>query len=445
MYDGDNECRYCEEGTYSVNGECEEITTIKANTTTGAINLEGQSWQYIAIQITSLSQPNPTNLLNFTLSPSPTPPSIYIQQNYLPNTNFHLPILPVANNENNNNNSGGDDQLSSLSLVVYFPGYFNESQWYYVGLYNPAVDSLSVNYSVIFGVCNTDGSTGNSSSSSNDNDMFGPSCSFDPFNIVTADDTLTSNDQMINIDVSSYLTLPPTSTDVNFDNIFSFSFPDVVITSPPSFAYFVLTNLPNYTTPYYLRVSTANNAVNSAPPTFYAKFNGVPSPGSFDYNVTAQSADIVSQISIPIYNTSDSQLWYLAVQLPSDFSIWFLSNCANNCSNEESNACYCSSNTTTVPCGKLTNYGTDPVGFTSFPTTLGDSVGVCTCNVGSTSSADDYKSYYDCRMYAPTTLYIIVGIILGVLAISLCFLIPAYVYLSRKRQSARDGDYAPIS
>merc|ERR1712137_710705 len=85
-------------------------------------------------------------------------------------------------------------------------------------------------------------------------------------------------------------------------------------------------------------------------------------------------------------NPDVSSRWFIAVQLPSDFSIWVGTNCANNCSNGEHGDCICSDGDY---CTNVAGNGSYSA-FYELPKTLQDSAGACSC------SKDKYSFSFDC-------------------------------------------------
>merc|ERR1712137_1377034 len=202
------------------------------------------------------------------------------------------------------------------------------------------------------------------------------------------------------------------------------------------YAYFVLTNYPNISFPYSVKVSVGNNdasELSGAPPVF-AKLGSYPSAQSNDYNISTYG-DVVHQLTLPITseiyddgNPSPQNSWYIAVQLPSDFSIWVGTTCANNCSDGEHGDCMCNNEY----CTTATNNGTNVEVFYHLPYSLQDSSGACVCN------KDKYGFSYDCteKNNGRAALYILIIGIAGLLIVGIAIAVPVYCFILSKRRKA---------
>merc|ERR1712070_844013 len=90
------------------------------------------------------------------------------------------------------------------------------------------------------------------------------------------------------------------------------------------YAYFKLIDYPVFrASRYYIRVSVGNNDVSSldGAPAVFAKLGSVPSAQSNHYNASTVG-DVAHQLLLPIDDSTKDSNWYIAVQLPVDFSIW---------------------------------------------------------------------------------------------------------------------------
>ena len=380
---------YCSDPSlYPIRGNCIPIQTINFinNTANLQENIPANSWSYFEIIAPSFST-SQINSINVTYD-NTNQYSVYLQQNYIPNEEWFLPITPI------NSPSNG------LSQIIFSPTSLNESRVYFLAIENlNETNALMANISISLNIC----------SSANN---IGPNCNVD----TTSEATDGSGIPLLDV---------INSAGNNGVNTKSFD----LSSSPASqYAYFQVTNVPKYETPYFIRLSVGNNNLdsnNGIAPTIYTKYGGYPSAQSFNSFATGGNAN---QVYLPIYDVNSTTNWFVAVQLPADFSIWIGSNCANNCSNDGANDCQCSNGNVTTSCQVLTNYGENVQPLFVLPTTNGDSAGVCEC------VDSEYINNFDCKREAPWALYIIVIIILVLLVIGVAIGVPVYVYITNKKR-----------
>jgi len=246
-------------------------------------------------------------------------------------------------------------------------------------------------------------------------DLVGPSCLVNS----TASNSTTDGSTVIFLDAN------PTADNLGVAQSFD-------ISGDYSFAYFQLDNLPtfiNETGPYYVRVSVGNNELeddeDNFGPTLYAKLNGYPSAESNDYAV---GGSVANQVYLLVTNPT-TDVWYLAVPTPADFSIWVGVNCPGSC---DHGSCLCSisaTNGTTADCTTLySSNNTYPL-YSSLPYSTSESSGACTC------SDDDYAESFDCSQKgSPTVLFIVLIVIGGLIILFVAIGVPLYCYISNKRK-----------
>jgi hypothetical protein len=313
--------------------------------------------------------------------------NVYIQSGYLPTSTWNL-------------------ELTGNPQIINTPGTTDAGEVYYIGFDNSeGTAALDVSLNVTFLVCAAQ--------------KVGPNC---------AVNTTTTNSTM---DGSLVILLDASLDGDNNGAAMSMDLSD----SDNTIVYFLLDNLPVFTSepnqgfPYYVRVSIGNNELeddeDNFAPTLYAKLNGYPSAESNDYTV---GNSVANQLFLPV--TSEEDNWFIAVPIPSDFSIWVGVNCAGNCSDGDHGSCLCSSaNGTTVACTAIAN-STNYYGlYSSLPTSVGESAGSCTC------SDDDYAQSFDCsEKSSPTVLFIVLIVIGGLIILFVAIGVPLYCYISNKRK-----------
>lgn len=359
----------CDANQYYYNDACAAVGTLKLNE--GAtFQVEASSWYYYQFN-TGAFDSTVNNQINIV-----TNGTFYLQEDYLPTESWNM----------------------GSPLVLNTPATMANGQLYFIGFFNSGTTAATYSINVTTAGC------------ANTN-TFGPGC------YVTANSTASE---------TGITPLNATLGPNNNGAAQEFSLSD----SENEYIYFSLTDLPDYDTPYYVRVSVGNNQIDDNDvyaPNIYAKNGGYPSSESSDAAVTSNG--VANQLVLTINDITTDE-WYIAVQLPADFSIWVGTNCAGNCSNNDHGSCMCSSGNTTVDCSTLaTNATTYRDVFYSLPSATGDSAGVCDC------SDDDYSDSFDCsQKSSPTVLFIILIVIGGLIILFVAIGVPLYCYISNKRK-----------
>ena len=268
-----------------------------------------------------------------------------------------------------------DEEYSNnlASSRILTPATFSENEVFYFSLTNTGDSKLTVGYNITSSSCDSIVTFGNNCGHSIQNNV-------DP----VAGVFLISG-KLVN------LTITNTTLSNNDGSAFSFDYNDDSYEG--DYAYFTISEYPVFPTPYYIRVSVANNDVTDedGAPAIFAKRGGYPSEQSNNYN-TSYVGDVSNQFLIKI-EAEDlikpieaNTTWYFAVKLPSDFSIWVGSNCAGNCDNQLYGYCMCNDRA----CQNSTENFSNTSGFYEKPTSLLDSAGACNCY------DDDYDSSFNC-------------------------------------------------
>jgi len=325
-----------------------------------------------------------------------------IQDGYLPTSEWAM---------NTDNQVDGD--ITGATLLT--PGGYNTPSVYYVGIFNSNDAAKRVFVNVTTGPCNS-------------TNVFGYNCQHKLSNTTA---------------VGGIRTIPATisagnnSLTVNNGSSISFDYSDEDLYSH-DYAYFQLIDYPAYNFPYSVRVSVGNNDVSdlSGAPAIFAKLGSYPSAQSADYNISTYG-DVTHQLNLPVTaeiygggNPDVSSRWFIAVQLPSDFSIWVGTNCANNCSNGEHGDCICSNGDY---CTNVAGNGSYSA-FYELPKTLQDSAGACSC------SKDKYSFSFDCtqKNNGNSALYILLIAIGGLIVLGVAIGVPIYCYIANKKAKVID-------
>jgi len=321
------------------NGQCLPISEIDS---TQIITIGAGTWAYFRITTPTYSNTF-SNSFNVSVNGTTDGIEMYVQEGYIPTQDWYL----NTDNELDDNNN--------LHAAVITPATTTTSETFFVGIFNSNEGTRTVSLNHTFVSC---GNTTN----------FGYDCRHTPSNttavggVRTISTTITKGNNSLTSNNGSALSYDYSAEGYEHD-----------------YAYFALTNYPNYALPYYIRVSVGNNQITdlSGAPSLFAKLGGYPSEQSNHYNVST-FGDVAHQITIPVTSEllGSQETWYIAVKLPSDFSIWVGTNCANNCSNGDHGDCMCDS----VPCTSINQNRTDPEVYYRLPSVLQDSGGACTCN-----------------------------------------------------------------
>lgn len=394
----------CDQSLYPLsnkNGttQCIQIQEIELNTEQTINSLNVGEWIYFKLDSGVLN--NFTNTLYLYLNDSSNG-KIYSQSGYYPTASWYMETYDEKL----------DDQL--LRSTILTPGFFNSSETFFFGITNIGSSPISFLFNVTVESCSNF-------------DVFGLNCdhnsgqNVDPSTGVYLLSATLSNPNS---------TTNSNSTFVNYGSAFSFDLDDDSFDS--DYAYFTIDHYPDYPTPYYIRVSVANNDVtdsDGAPP-LYAKFGGYPSAQSNHYNVSTLG-DVVHQIAIRItaeelLSPIDStKTWYFAVPLPSDFSFWVGSNCAGNCDDQAYGICMCDN----ISCQNASSTFSDPSVFYRIPNSLLDSGGACNC------IDDDYDSSFNCSEvnYPNFWIWITVICIIAALVIVIGIGVPVICFLTNRK------------
>jgi len=319
----------------------------------------------------------------------------FTQSGYYPTQEWYL----------NTEDEYDDDELTATIMT---PSTISSNETYFFAVYNPADESVTLNLTIGSSQC--------------DSTHFGYDCQHSTQNTT---DPIAGYQTL-----SASLVSIPANTSSETNNGTAWEFDYASNDYENDYAYFALVNFTQLTAGDMVRVTVGNNNVRENAPALYAKLGGFPSAQSNMYNASTED-DVAHQIMIPVTDSDingTAEIWYLAVALPADFSIWIGVNCANNCSNQEHGTCYCNNST----CDDVTSNFENFVPFYKRPTSLEDSGGACTC------SDDDYDSSFDCGtrnnpyLWAWLILVIVVILILlfVVVAVPIFFIIQ-----KRKRYS----------
>ena len=386
-------------GTY-----CKEIPDIDMDTEQTIQSLNPGEWTYYRFQSGVLN--NSSNTIYLYLNDSSNG-KIFAQSQYYPTASWFIPTY--------------DEKLDNniLQSTILTPGLFNSSEEYFIGIQNIGSSAYSFLFNVTTVPCENF-------------DVFGLNCAHnsgqnvDPSVGVYLYSARLTNPNSTSSDSST----STTNTTINYGNALSFDYDDDSFDT--DYAYFTIDDYPDYPTPYYIRVSVANNDVtdsDGAPP-IYAKMGGYPSAQSNQYNVSSVG-DVVHQITIRI--TADelrspidsTRTWYFAVPLPSDFSFWVGVNCAGNCDNQAYGICMCD----TITCENATSNYSDPAAFYRLPSSTLDSGGACVC------ADDDYDSSFNCSEvnYPNFWIWITVLCIIATLVIAIGVGVPVICYLTNRK------------
>jgi len=356
-------------------------------------------WQYYKISVDEY-YPSSNNI---TIFHNGTTDSIklFVQQGYIPTQEWAM---------NTDNTVDGD--LTGATLAT--PGNYNSKETFYFGIYNGNDATKNVFVNVTTGACNS-------------TETFGYACLHKMSNTTAAGGIRT---------IPATITSGNNSLTTNNGSSIAFDYSDEDLFSH-DYAYFQLTDYPPYSFPYSVRVSVANNDVSdlSGAPAVFAKLGSYPSAQSNDYNISSYG-DVTHQLNLPItseiYGNNDvSSRWFVAVQLPSDFSIWVGTNCANNCSDGEHGDCFCSNGDY---CANVISVNGSYAGFYELPQTLQDSAGACSC------TKDKYSFSFDCtqKNNGNSAIYILLIAIGGLIVLGVAIGVPIYCYVANKKAKVID-------
>ena len=325
----------------------------------------------------------------------------YVQEGYIPTEEWYLPI---------DNTSDDKDQTE---LVLLTPVTKNYGATYYVGVFNSNSGTRAINITGVAERC------------SNATLNFGFECKHQTTNTTGT--------------VGGYRTFSATlsngtaSATINNGDSLSYDLSDDGYDE--DYAYFKIINYPNFQTrPYYIRVSVANNDISdlSGAPAIFARLGGIPSAQACHYNMST-TGDVAHQLTLPvtdaIYNNGvqdDSNTWFVAVRLPSDFSIWVGVNCADTCDDSDHGSCYCNTQTCSAATAQQTQNLTV---YYTIPTNLQDSAGACTCD------SKKYDNSFDCseKNNGNTAIYILLIAIGGFLVLTAGIAAPVYCWYASKK------------
>ena len=378
----------CPPGEYPIgqNNTCAKlqgtITTLPNQITVPSI--APSSWVFYSFNTNAFSSIS-NNIITLNLVGSTS--TLYLQQGYIPSANWALASATSGN-----------------SIEIYTPGSFAQSQTYFVGIFNSGTTAdASPVLNITLSNCAND-------------TTFGYNCQ-----VSQVQTDLPPIQQITSL--TAALTLAEDQQTVTTNNGTAWVFSDYNDDGySGQYLYFLITDIPDYDA---LRITVGANDNTQDAPNIYAKSGGYPSSLSFDYAV--QSTSVSSQLVIPI---SPSDMWYVAVSLPADFSIWVGTNCANNCSQQLHGNCYCSTvNSTLGSCQSVSSNGTSPSVLYIFPTNTGDSVGICECE-------DDLFGGFECTdvlSYQPVVIVFIVTIVTAII-LAIVIAVPSYFYLKHKKR-----------
>lgn len=393
--------KQCDSSDYypvGTDGACQTIDPAPA---TKSATLNPGAWQYYQVPITVAA-----NSLAVSVNGTNDGIQLFVQRDYYPTADWFL------NTDNQIDDDDGDITATVLSPQV--------GQTYFIGIYNSDTEDSQTfyfNYSLSAAcVAPTFGYNCQHSSANTSSPLGGAL----PFSATVVQGASPNN-----------------GTAKSYD----FSDDDDTYTS--DYAYFYLTDYPNYSTPYYIRVSAANNDPNdeNGAPGLFAAQGYYPSAQSNVYNVSTLG-DVTHQIVIKIdeddlqaSNDGNGTLpvdktWYFSVQLPVDFSVWVGVNCASNCSNGKHGDCYCGNQT----CASLTTNGTNLAPMYNRTFFLQDSAGACTCN------DDDYEKSFDCteRSNGNSVLYIVLIAVGGFIVLAVAIGVPLYCFIANRKENDYD-------
>jgi len=373
--------------TYNITDNYKTMTTVKAGT-----------WKYIKLVFPAF-QSTVVNNVTVSVNGTDNDISMFIQEGYLPTEAWFL---------NTDNNLDTDDVTQATILT---PGIYNQEEVFFLGLYNDGEEAyqVSVNFTV-----NKCGNT----------NQFGYLC------MNNATDTTSPLDGIRPIPA----TLTPNTTNtVNTNNGSALQYDYSDDSYEHRYAYFKLTDYPTFhADKYYVRVSVGNNDVSSldGAPAVFAKLGSVPSAQSNHYNASTVG-DVAHQLLLPIDRNLKTP-WFIAVQLPVDFSIWVGTNCADDCDDQAHGTCNCNS----YSCPSITTNNTQYFfnAFYAFPHSLEDSGGACDC--------DDqrYAFSFDCsqKNNGNAALYILLIAIGGALVLCVAIIVPVYCGIANKKANSYD-------
>jgi len=401
----------CAAGTYAWanNNTCLDIPDLATSLTNGATDLTLATGAWVFYQTTIDYSTTAGNNFAVTINGTDDGAELFIQSGYYPSADWYL-------------NAQEDEDDGAITYTILSPGFPNTpggDETFFFGITNTGDDAITVhfNYSV------TSPCTGT---------KFGYNCNHDSTNTTDPSGGYFSIDATL---VNQPVNL--TTSSGNNGTARSYDFSDDEYEN--DYAYFALSNLPAIATPYYVRVSVAAND-NGEAPGLFAKQGGYPSAQSNTYNVSTEG-DVTHQIAIMIDAATlaaytGNNIWYIAVQLPSDFSIWIGSNCAGNCSEEEHGTCYCSNPAggVAIPCDQATNNFQNPAAFYTLPNNIDDSAGACTCE------DDSYDESYDCatKNNPYLWLWILLIVIAVIFVLVIAVAVPAF-FIYQQRQKKRSG------
>jgi len=344
----------------------------------GTVNpsIDAGSWKYYQYVV-----PDNVEYIQIGMNGVESDMEMYVQNGYYPLREWYL----------NTDNSVDDD---TMVATIVSP---SANETYFIGFYNNGDATFSLNANISEHSCNSG--------------SFGYDCSHDSNNTTP---------------LSGIIPLSATLSATNNGTAASYDYEDDDGTYDHNYAYFEITDYPDYPTPYFVRVSVGTNdpSTKSSAPGLFAKQGSIPSAQSNHYNVSTEG-DAAHQILIPITEVPPAARWYVAVQLPSDFAIWIGANCAGNCSDGKHGDCYCGNQT----CQELTNNGTNMQPVYTRPNSIEDSAGACTC------VDDDYDLSYDCtqRSNGNSALYIALIAVGGAIVLLVAIGVPLYCYFANKK------------
>lgn len=383
------------------NGQCIGIDTYDATTDLKLMPTVGAgTWKYIKLVFPAFQS---TVVNNITISVNGTDDdiSLFIQEGYLPSQAWFL---------NTDNNYDTDDVTQATILT---PGNAKAEEVYFIGLYNDGEQAYQVSVNTTVTTCSN-------------NDLFGYSClnnATDPTSPLTGIRPIPAS-------------LTPNNTNTISINNGSALLYDLSDDSyEHQYAYFMLTDYPNYRPPYVVRVSVGNNDVSSldGAPAVFAKLGSVPSAQSNHYNASTVG-DVAHQLLLPVdaQTLATGTPWYIAVQLPVDFAIWVGPNCADDCDGQAHGTCDCNSYSCPTITANNTQYFYNA--FYAFPHSLDDSGGACDC--------DDqrYAFSFDCsqKNNGNAALYILLIAIGGALVLCVAIIVPVYCGIANKKANSYD-------
>jgi len=391
--------KQCSGSTYPIGsgGACQTIGSLPAGPVD--LTLAPNQWQYYQWQITNFD-PTLVNELVLQLNNTDDGAALFVQEGYLPSAQWFL-------------NTYNEEDDGNTTYTIMSPGD-PDTEVFFIGITNTGDESIGVHFNYSTSTCPAG--------------QFGFNCQHKSAN--TTDPS------------GGYLPLGATLTKGSITGVqygnngtawpFDYSDNDW----EGDYAYFSLVNYPtNIPTPFYVRVSVADNNDGNSAPGFFAKQGGYPSAQSNHYNVSTDG-DVTHQIIIEVDDTDMANqgamdsTWFFAVQLPSNFVIWVGVNCADNCSAEAHGACYCNGEL----CSDATTNYTNAAVYYALPTSLEDSAGACTCE------DDAYDESYDCstKNNPYLWLWILLIVIAVIVVIVIAVAVPAF-FIYQQRQKRRSG------